>query len=45
MIANNKFSIFIKINKNIPGPTKPIVVIKRLTDNTDHLLTISESAK
>lgn len=30
-------------NKNIAGPTKPIVVISRRTDKTDHLLSINLS--
>ena len=45
IIASNKFSVLIKNNKNIEGPISPIHVIKRLTDKTDHLLTIKESAK
>lgn len=33
------------INRKIAGPSKPIVVINRLTDKTVQLPIISESAK
>lgn len=40
-----KLSAFININRKIEGPTRPIVVIHRLTDKTVQFELINESAK
>lgn len=45
MMADAKLSTFMKISMNSAGPTRPIVVIVRRTDNTVQPLLISESAK
>ena len=44
-IARGKLSTALKNSMNRPGPSNPILVMRRLTDNTDHFWLIKLSAK
>ena len=42
--ARSRLLTALKKRRNIPGPRRPIVVIRRLTESTVHFVAIKESA-
>lgn len=45
IIANKRLLTALKNKRKIPGPSRPILVMSRRTDNTDHFFPIRPSAK